>query len=198
MWELVVEPVHICRPAFFTTGVDFASLGVSFFHCFAVLGTAAASPVRLQKENHQRHDDVECAAHLPTFSRLSLSLSLSLSFFRQGYGGGVLPLTPRARAPPTIAEGNELHATRQASAQKGSGYPRQPDSDLVLQRSVALSLSCLLRGLGPRKNPGPKAYPHNGPQVSQFVRPLSGLRERLVPPPELIHPVPPNTPLLRP
>ena len=50
-------------------------------------------------------------------------------------------------------------------------------------------LSLLLACLG--------VWAPNGPQVSHFVRPLSGLRERLVSPPELPHPVPPNIPLLQ-
>ena len=73
------------------------------------------------------------------------------------------------------------------------GKVQQLSLSLPLPLSPSLLLACLLRGLGPRRYPGSKAYPHNAPQVSQFVRSVSGLRERLVPPPETIHPVPPNT-----
>ena len=45
--------------------------------------------------------------------------------------------------------------------------------------SLSLLLACLLRGLGPRRNPGPKAYPRNGPQVSLL---LPGIEGELGPP----------------
>ena len=75
-----------------------------------------------------------------------------------------------------------------------SGHPLQrngADFRFGLPLSLSCLLACLLRGEGSRGNPGPRAYPRHGPCVTRSV----GGRA-LVPPTELVHPLPPKTPLL--
>ena len=50
-----------------------------------------------------------------------LLFALSLSLFHQGYGAGALLPTPRACAPPTVAEDRKLHAARGFPLQLHSG-----------------------------------------------------------------------------
>ena len=89
-------------------------------------------------------------------------------FFRQGYGAGVLPPTPRACAPPTVAEDKKFHAghgRRVPKKEKASlgdctqGFQEKHDNDEVknisghvrvqrpeprLFRSLSLALSLSL------------------------------------------------------
>ena len=69
-------------------------------------------------------------------------------FFRQGYGAGVLPPTPRACAPPTVAEDKKFHAghgRRVPKKEKATSFMFSLSLSLFLGLlSLALSLSLSL------------------------------------------------------
>ena len=52
-----------------------------------------------------------------------MHVCVCISFFRPGYGAGALPPTPRACAPPTVAEDRKLHAATASGNPKWKRLP---------------------------------------------------------------------------